>query len=99
MEFGFSVQQLFYQWILPSSQDTALLNGNNLGQRVVMNTQLSQVIDSMGLASAVVITLTLTVNTTIGLRFTSADYFSWQTFSKWSSIVCQVFDESVYRHS
>jgi len=38
MEFGYSVQQLLYQWILPSSQDTALLNGNNLGQRVVMNT-------------------------------------------------------------
>ena len=54
MEFPYSVQQLLLPWLLPGSVDTVLLNGNNLSQRVVMNFQLQQVIDSMGVASALV---------------------------------------------
>jgi hypothetical protein len=54
MEFPYSVQQLLVSWVLPGSADTALLNGNNLSQRVIMNFQLQHIIDSMGVASAVV---------------------------------------------
>ena len=60
-----------------------------------MNTQLSQVIDSMGLASAVVRTHTVD-NTTLGARAISADYFSRQTFSQWTPSLCKVLDESVH---
>ncbi len=55
MEFPYSVQQLLVSWVLPGgTADTALLNGNTLSQRVIMNFQLQHVIDSMGVASAVV---------------------------------------------
>lgn len=57
MEFGFSVQNLLTNWLMAGSADTALLNGNNLNQRILMNPQLMLVIDNMGIASAVVTTL------------------------------------------
>jgi hypothetical protein len=54
MEFAYSVEQLLMPWLLPGSADTALLNGNSLSQRVIMNFQMQHVIDSMGIQSAVV---------------------------------------------
>jgi hypothetical protein len=72
MEFSFPVSQLLYSWLLPGSGDTALLNGNTLSQRVLMNQQLQQVIDSMGIYSAKV--TKLNHYNIIGLKFANSNH-------------------------
>lgn len=52
MELGFSVAQLLSSWQVTGTHDMALMNGNHLNQRILTNLQLTQVIDSMGVASA-----------------------------------------------